>query len=173
LEQIQKMKMMIEMLIQKGAHDEREGPGRIDLNGLLEEELSLLNHNLFFKHQVVVKKNFVSPLPPLHAYYIDVSQGLLNVIRNAIEAMEESTPKELTVITQRQRHQVEVQIRDTGYGFSEEVRSNLFKPFFTTKGSDHFGLGLFISKRILAPYGASFRYDCGGGETTFRVDFPI
>jgi C4-dicarboxylate-specific signal transduction histidine kinase len=172
-EQIQKMKTMIEVLIQKGIHDDQDGPQRIDLNDLLEEELSLLKHNLFFKHQVVMRKDFATQLPPLHGYYIDFSQGLLNLIQNAIEAMEESPQKELTLTTERQGHQINVQIRDTGCGLSEEARPHLFSPFFTTKGENHFGLGLFISRRILAPYGASFRYDFQNGETTFWINLPI
>ncbi len=173
LEQIQKMKTMIEVLIQKGIHDDQDGPQRIDLNDLLEEELSLLKHNLFFKHQVVIKKSFASPLPPLHGYYIDFSQGLSNVIQNAIEAMEESPQKELTLTTERQGHQINVQIRDTGCGLSEKVRPHLFRPFFTTKGENHFGLGLFVARRILTPYGASFGYDFKSGETVFRINFPV
>jgi signal transduction histidine kinase len=173
LEQIQKMKTMIEDLIQKGVHDDEDGSQPINLNELLEEELSLLKHNLFFKHQVVMKKSFASQLPPLHGYYIDFSQGFSNVIQNAIEAMEESTQKELTLTTERQGQQIEVQIRDTGYGLSEEVRPDLFKPFFTTKGENHFGLGLFVARRILTPYGASFGYDFKSGETVFRINFPV
>ena len=173
LEQIQKMKTMIEVLIQKGIHDDQDGSQRINLNDLLEEELSLLKHNLFFKHQVVMRKDFASPLPLLHGYYVDFSQGLSNLIQNAIEAMEESPKKELTLTTERQGHQINVQIRDTGCGLSEEVRPQLFSPFFTTKGENHFGLGLFISRRVLAPYGASFRYDFQNGETTFWINLPI
>ena len=172
-EQVQKMKTMIETLIQKGIHDEQDGPQRINLNDLLEEELSLLKHNLFFKHQVVMKKDFASQLPSLHGYYVDFSQGLSNLIQNAIEAMEVSPRKELTLTTERQGHQINVQIRDTGCGLSEEVRPQLFRPFFTTKGENHFGLGLFISRRILEPYGVSFRYDFQNGKTTFWMNLPI
>ena len=173
LEQVQKMKTMIEGLIQKGIHDDQDGPQRIHLNEVLEEDLSLLKHNLFVKHQVVLKTDFASPLPPLHGYYVDFSQGLSNLIQNAIEAMEESSSKELTVTTDRQGHENRVRIGDTGCGLSEEVRSRLFKPFFTTKGENHLGLGLFISRRLLTPYGASFRYEVQSGETTFWIHFPV
>jgi signal transduction histidine kinase len=173
LEQVQKMKTVIEVLIQKGVHDDEDSPQRIDVNELLEEQIGLLKHNLFFKHQGVLKRNLASHLPPLHGYYVDFSHGLSNVIQNAIEAIEESPTKELTLTTEKQDDQIEVRIGDTGNGLSEEVRRNLFKPFFTTKGKNHPGLGLFISKRVLAPYGASFQYDDQGGETTFRINFPV
>jgi signal transduction histidine kinase len=172
-EQIQRMKTMVEVLVQKGIHDDQDGPQRIDLNDLLEEELSLQKHNLFVKHEIVVRKDFASELPSLHGYYVDFSQGLSNLIQNAVEAMEESPQKELTVTTESRGHQINVRIRDTGCGLSEEAQPHLFRPFFTTKGEKHFGLGLFISKRILATYGASFRYHFQNGETTFWVNLPV
>jgi two-component system NtrC family sensor kinase len=172
-DQIQKMKTMVEALVQKGIHDDQDGPQRIDLNDLLEEELSLQKHNLFVKHEIVVRKGFASELPPLHGYYIDFSQGLSSLIQNAVEAMEESPQKELTVTTESQGHQINVRIRDTGCGLSEEAQPHLFRPFFTTKGEKHFGLGLFISGKILATYGASFRYHFQNGETTFWVNLPV
>lgn len=172
LDQVQKMKSMIEVLLQKGAHDDEDEPQSIDLNELLEEELSILNHDLFVKHQVAIKKTFTSRLPPLRGYPIDFSQGLSNLIQNAIEAMELSAVKELTVVTEREDRQIGIQIRDTGCGLSEEIRPHLFKPFFTTKGSSHPGLGLFISSNILTRYGASFGTDFQRENTTFRVNFP-
>ena len=172
-EQIQKMKTMVEVMVQKGIHDDQDGPQRIGLNDLLEEELSLQKHNLFVKHEIVVRKDLASELPSLHGYYVDFSQGLSNLIQNAVEAMEESPQKELTVTTESQGHQINVRIRDTGCGLSEEAQPHLFRPFFTTKGEKHFGLGLFISKRILATYGASFRYHFQNGETTFWVNLPV
>jgi C4-dicarboxylate-specific signal transduction histidine kinase len=64
-------------------------------------------------------------------------------------------------------------IRDTGCGISEEIKPDLFKPFCTSKGGKHPGLGLFISRELLTPYGASFSYSSGAGETTFSVGFPM
>ena len=171
LEQMDKLKAMVEVLMQKGIHDDQEAPQPIHLNNLLEEELSLLHHNLFFKHQIKVVKSFSSPLPPLEGYYLDFSQGLSNLIQNAVEAMEETPTKELGVATFLRDDQIQVLIRDTGCGISEEVKPNLFKPFWTNKGGKHHGLGLFISRKILTPYGASFSFSSCEGETTFSVRF--
>ena len=159
--------------IEKGIHEDQEEPQRICLNDLLEEELALLTHNLFFKHQVKLKKAFSAQLPPLDGYYIDFSQSISNLIQNSIEAMEETDKKELSVGTDWEDHRIRVTIRDSGCGVPEEVRSNLFKPFFTTKGGNHFGLGLFVSRKILAPYGASFNYGSRDGETLFLVNIPL
>jgi len=173
LEQIDNFKTMVEGLIQKGVHEDQDTPQMIQLNDLLEEELSLLKHNLFFKHQVRSQKLFSDPLPPLKGYHVDFSQGFFNLIQNAIEAMENSSRKELTLITEKKDDQIKVVIKDTGCGFSADMKPNLFKPFFTNKGGKHQGLGLFISREILRPYGASFVYSSQQGETIFEVSFPL
>jgi two-component system NtrC family sensor kinase len=173
LEQIDRMKTMIEILNKKGARDDNLTPQDIYLNELLEEELSLLQHHLYFKHQVKVKKSLYPQLPPLKGIYNDFSEGLLSLVHNAIEAMKETPQKELTLMTQVEDHHVQLSIRDTGCGISEEIRPHLFQPFFTTKGEDHFGLGLFVSRELLTPYGASFNYTSREGETIFSINFPI
>jgi C4-dicarboxylate-specific signal transduction histidine kinase len=104
---------------------------------------------------------------------MDFSQGFFNLIQNAIEAMENSGRKELTLITEKKDDQIKVVIKDTGCGFSEDMKPNLFKPFFTTKGGKHPGLGLFVSREILSRYGASFVYSSQKGETLFEIRFPV
>jgi signal transduction histidine kinase len=173
LEQLDKMRVLVETLMEKGAHDDQEGTQPIHLNDLLEEDLALLHHNLFFKHHIKVVKSFSRPLPPLRGYYLDFSQGLANLIQNAVEAMEQTPAKELLVETLARDDQVQVIIRDTGCGIPEEVKPDLFKPFCTRKGGKHHGLGLFISRELLTPYGASFSYSSRVGETTFSVHFPV
>jgi signal transduction histidine kinase len=170
---IDQLKGMLEILIQKGSHDDHDSPQTIRLNDLLEEEISLLKNDLFFKHQVKVRKDFHSKLPDIKGYYIDFSEGLLHLIKNAIEAMEGTPKKELMVMTETRDGGVQVTIKDTGCGVSEEIRPHLFKPFFTTKGEKHYGLGLFLARKLLDPYGASFNYTSGDGETIFSVDFPL
>ena len=173
LEQLEKFNGLIKVLIEKGVHDELDTPQLIQLNDLLEGELSLLHHNLFFKHQIKVQKNLAPDLPYLQGYYVDFSQGLLNLIHNAVEAMEESSLKKLTLVTGKKGDQVQIVIKDTGCGISQKIRDHLFQPFFTSKGGKHRGLGLFISRELLARYGASFSFSSKKGETTFTVHFPI
>jgi len=157
--------------MQKGMHDEQDTPQMIHLNELLEEELAFLKHNLFFKHHIKVHKTFSATLPPLRGYYFHFSQGLLNVIQNAIEAMENSSIKELSLITETRNNQMRVIIKDTGCGILEEIKANLFKPFITNK-EKHDGLGLFLTQELLKPYGTSFHHSSQKGETIFEISFP-
>jgi signal transduction histidine kinase len=173
VEQVERMKGLIETLIQKSHHDELDVPQMIYLNDLLEEELSLRYHDLFFKHEIKVKKVFDSKLPSLKGYYSEFSEALAHLIQNGIEAMEKTPQKKLTVMTQTDGQSVQVMIRDTGEGISEEVRPHLFQPFFTTKDGKHFGLGLFMAKNLLASYESLIDFSSKKGETTFSVSFPL
>jgi two-component system, NtrC family, sensor kinase len=173
LRQVDKLKSIIEGLAVKAKHDEEDSPQVFNVNHLLEECLSLLHHNLFFKHNIKVKKVLSPRLPPLKGYYIDFHEGFLNLINNAIEAMEETPKRELTLVTKTDKSQVEVSIGDTGCGIGDQVKPYLFTPFFSTKGGKHNGLGLFIARELLTPYGASFSHTSGKGETIFSVTLPL
>ncbi len=173
IDQIDHFRSMIEILMSKALDDEEELPQKIHLNELLEEDLATEKHNLFFKHQVQVQKALSPTLPLLKGYRRDFSQGLWNLIQNAIEAMGESSRQELTIATNARGDSVEVMIKDTGCGVSEKMQPHLFQPFFTTKGGRHHGLGLYISRKLLTPYGAFFRYTSQKEETIFRIIFPI
>ncbi|MCX5909577.1 MAG: HAMP domain-containing sensor histidine kinase [Deltaproteobacteria bacterium] len=173
LDQMDKLRTMIVVLMQRGLRQEQEAPEAIHLNPLLEEELALLHHNLFFKHQVRVVKSLAVSLPKFRGHYSDISQGLANLIQNAIESMENTPAKELEIKTVSHREQVEVLIRDTGCGIAEDMRPHLFKPFSSNKGEKHYGLGLFLAGELFRPYGASFSYHSRKGETLFSVRFPL
>lgn len=173
LGQLDKLRTMIDGLMQIGIREEQEGPVPIHLNQLLEEELSLLYHNLFFKHHIRMIKSFTSLLPAVRGYYGDFSLALGNLLLNAVEAMEKTPSRELEIRTASGSSRVEVMIRDTGCGVAEDIRPNLFRPFCTSKGESHYGLGLFLARELLRPYGASVSFASKPGETIFTVIFPL
>jgi signal transduction histidine kinase len=172
LEQVDQFQVILDVLLQKTVHDEQSENQMISLNDLLEEELAILHHHLFFKHHVRVHKTFAASLPLLKGSYLNFSQGFFAFIENAVEAMTESEHKELTIATEIQANRIRVQIKDTGCGIPKDVQENLFKPFFTTKAGIHHGLGLYVARELMTPYGALFDWSSGGGETVFAVSFP-
>jgi C4-dicarboxylate-specific signal transduction histidine kinase len=172
LGQIDQFRGLIEGLMGKSVQDEQAGLEPIRINDLLEESLVLLYHNLFFKHQVKVVKKLSPTLPSLRVRYSDLSQGLWNILQNAVEAMEKSPTKELTLTTSTDDNQIRIDIQDTGCGISETIKDALFQPFITTKTGKHPGLGLFIAQQLLRPYGASFAFSSREGETILAVYLP-
>jgi two-component system sensor kinase FixL len=101
---------------------------------------------------------------------IQVQQVILNLIRNAIEAMQETTVKELTIATApRDGGMVEISVTDTGPGIAPEIASQLFQPFVTTKPHG-MGVGLSISRTIIEAHGGRLWVEPNpGGGTIFRM----
>jgi two-component system sensor kinase FixL len=100
---------------------------------------------------------------------VQVQQVLFNLLRNAIEAMQEWPRRELAVVTSHvQGGLVEISVADTGPGLPDEVRQKLFQPFVTTKATG-MGVGLSVCRTIVeAHQGRLWAEDNPGGGTVFR-----
>ena len=100
---------------------------------------------------------------------IQIEQVLVNLIRNAIEAMANSERRQLSIaslLTEDER--VEISIADTGSGLPVDIRGRLFEPFVTTKTSG-MGVGLWICRFIIEAHGGKLQTtDNPGGGTVFR-----
>jgi two-component system, LuxR family, sensor kinase FixL len=112
-------------------------------------------------------------VPPAIIDKVQIQQVLFNLMRNAIEAMAASEPRELTVAArQRDSGWIEISVADTGPGLAPHVRRNLFQPFVTTKASG-MGVGLSICRSIVEAHGGSLRAeDRPGGGTIFHFTVP-
>jgi len=100
---------------------------------------------------------------------VQIQQVLLNLIRNAFEAMSASSRRIVTVsAVMAESGGVEISVADTGRGLTQDVRANLFEPFVTTKSSG-MGIGLSISRSIVESHGGMLRADDNPeGGTVFR-----
>ena len=112
---------------------------------------------------------FDTRVSPVLVEKVQIQQVLLNLIRNAIEAMQGCPRKELVVETVLSDHgMVEVRVADTGSGLAEEIAPRLFQPFVTTKPAG-MGVGLSISKRIIEAHGGEMWAEPNpGGGTLFH-----
>ncbi|MFQ5803191.1 MAG: sensor histidine kinase, partial [Candidatus Methylomirabilales bacterium] len=151
-----------------------------DLNALVEKTLGLVRHELALG-EIRVAQDFADGLPSIICDPDRIQQVLMNVIINAIQAMEGGGT--LTVKTGvREGKRVEITVRDTGPGILQEVRPRIFDPFFTTK-KDGTGLGLSISYGIVQDHGGGIEVEsvtgrereAGGGPpgTTVKILLPI
>ncbi len=103
---------------------------------------------------------------------VQVQQVLVNLIRNAIEAMEDTERRELGIGTQLDDGMLAVRVDDTGSGISEDIAQRLFQPFATTKATG-MGVGLSISRTIIEAHGGQIEaLPRPGGGTTFRFTLP-
>ena len=118
---------------------------------------------------VRVRYHFDPSVEMVLADKVQVQQVLLNLVRNAGEAMADSDRRELTISTEAaEDDMVMVSVQDTGCGVSEDVVQQLFQPFFTTKRHG-MGVGLSISRTIIEAHGGRIWIEPNPeGGTVFR-----
>ncbi|HEX7344092.1 MAG TPA: ATP-binding protein, partial [bacterium] len=135
----------------------------LNLNEIILEELSFLDADLFFKHNVAKELDLAPDLPRVLGVYGDFSHAILNILINSIEAMSESPVHRIAIRTRHEDSQIRIEIEDSGTGISSEDLNRIFLPFFSTKNRDRkegipsgAGLGLSIARKVLEPYHVRF-----------------
>ncbi|MFZ0431412.1 MAG: ATP-binding protein, partial [Candidatus Acidiferrales bacterium] len=144
---------------------------QLDLNSVLEETLTLVQHP-FKSAQVNVIKNYTQELPPVLGSMTRLQQVFLNLFMNARDAMPGGGM--LEVRTWARNGSVEVEVTDTGSGISPEHLHRIFDPFFTTKATGRgTGLGLSVSYGIIKEHAGKVDVRSTPGKgTSFRLEFP-
>jgi PAS domain S-box-containing protein len=176
------MKDIVANLLQKSRNEREAQPQYLIMEDIIRTELAFLEANLFFKHDVKKVVELAPDSPPVYGVYIDFSQVIGNFLRNSIDAMHKSAERMLTVRTHSKDRHVTIVVSDTGCGMNDDVKANLFKPFFTTKPKMHeaapgeptgTGLGMATSRKTLARYGADIQVESEVGKgTTITVTIP-
>jgi len=139
---------------------------------IFESTLRLMEEE-FRAKQVGVRRDFDPRAPQIEADGERLKQVILNLARNAIEAMARSPKKELGVGVQARDGVVELSIEDTGSGMDERALERLFTPFFTTKANGT-GLGLAIVHRIVQDHGWKISVDSRPDRgTRFTLACPL
>jgi two-component system NtrC family sensor kinase len=146
----------------------------IDLNRVLEDTLSLVaKQALFFN--IAVDRRLDPELPAVMADRAQFQQVFMNILMNAVQAMDERGV--ITLVSRRNAAGkcVEVSLSDTGHGIPPEQINRIFDPFFTTKASGRgTGLGLSIAYGIVTTHGGtiSVRSELGKGSV-FTIRMPV
>ena len=142
-----------------------------DVNRVVEDAIALgmVGHAAL---NIKVHRKLARNLAPLLIDKVQIQQVLVNLMRNAAEAMAETPRRELTISTEAiEDMAVEISVCDTGPGIPDDVAQRLFQPFVTTK-SGGMGIGLAISQSIVEAHGGqlAMRPNDGGGTIfTFRL----
>jgi len=150
--------------------------GNTNINLLINELISVFQSSLFQSNQVMETLKLDDSIPAIQCDRNGLKQVLINLIKNAAEAMSEGGILEIEthdLINMNGQQYVQVIISDTGPGMSEEILAKLFTPVKTTKGENHSGLGLSISKNIVDKLGGTIScHNRGNGGVKFIILLP-
>ena len=142
----------------------------VSLNDILLDTLTLLGPEIE-NREVTLSQHFAEDLPNAPLDEVQVKQALVNLIKNAIQAMTQGGALTLTTIAETDG--VWVYVADTGGGIPQEKINRIFQPYFTTK-KEGSGLGLMIVQRIVREHGGRIELESNTGQgTTFRLWFPL
>lgn len=155
----------------------RTGGGRreiVDVKALIEATVSLAKIEIT-QNAIDVRLRLAANLPPVVVDRVQIEQVLINLLRNAIDALLSSGASRRTIViaAEAAKAAVEITLCDSGPGIADEVRSRMFEPFVTTKPNG-MGLGLAISRSIVEAQGGHLRLvTTGEAGTGFAFDLPI
>jgi signal transduction histidine kinase len=127
---------------------------RLSINDVIREVMQLMCGDAA-THHIRITLDLAADLPPVHGDRIQLRQVLLNVVRNAFEAMylvADRTPTLVVHTAAKPTGVITVTVQDCGRGIDEASMARLFHPFFTTKAGG-MGLGLALSRSIIAAHG--------------------
>ena len=110
----------------------------------------------------------------LRGKQVQISQVLINLLNNAIDAVKDLPEKCIKVLIEQEGGVLLIKVMDSGSGIPREVKANMMNPFFTTKApSKGTGLGLTISKSLIEKNGGRIFYDEASLSTTFVIEMPL
>ena len=143
----------------------------VDVNGIIEEMLTLLKGEAT-RASIAMCTDLSADLPKIMVDRVQLQQVFMNLMLNAIEAMNDSGG-ELTVHSELQDGQLQFSVSDTGVGLPTEKTDQIFSAFFTTKPQGS-GMGLAISRSIVESHGGRLWASANsGGGATFHFTLPL
>jgi signal transduction histidine kinase len=142
-----------------------------DVAPMIADAVSLLGH---LGDRVQIQTEIKADLPPVLVDRIQIQQVLVNLARNAIEAMANAERRDLAVgAILHDPKLVRISVSDTGAGMTPEVAKQLFKPFVSTK-PEGMGVGLSICRAIILEHGGRIWSEPNAGRgTTFHFTMPV
>ncbi len=171
LSEIQRLSEMLRnMLSFSKPEEEKRRPIKIDE---LIEGILLMMEKQMRESNIQVETSFDPDIPEIMASTNQMRQVMLNLIKNAKEAMPKGG--NLFIRTGKEDNRVLIHIQDTGMGIPEEIRDKIFEAFFTTKQKvKGVGLGLSVCYGIIKDHGGEIKVESEEGKgTTFVINLPI
>jgi two-component system NtrC family sensor kinase len=141
-----------------------------NLHEAIDEALNIAKYYKRTKSKSI-ETDYATGLPPIRAARDQLVQLFLNLALNAIDATDKNG--RIRLCTKQSDGHIEASVTDNGHGIRAEDRAKVFQPYYTTKDNGT-GLGLFVSRKIVADLGGSIDFQSTPGQgTTFLVRLPL
>lgn len=157
-------------LVQKGGPNE---PDRVPVGEILQDAERLL-HGELVSHRVGLDSSIPLSLPAVLVGRVELQQVLLNLILNAVDAMNTETVqhRKISISAAAEGRRVRISVRDHGPGIADDAMANIFRPFYTTKAQG-LGMGLAICRSLIESYDGTLRAENHPeGGAVFHIDLP-
>jgi signal transduction histidine kinase len=186
-EEIDRVALIIRQLTDLTAEKDRVRQ-TVDVNSLLRDLATIIEKSFSTGNRILFHLDLDPSLPGLVTDRNGLKQVLINLLKNAIEAMKQGgnlfvrtkhlVSKDLAELAGKQEgkaeQHIEISVRDDGPGIPEAVRQRLFEPYVTTKGEGHSGLGLSVVYSIVKDLGGAIQCESAEGKgTAFIIRFPL
>jgi PAS domain S-box-containing protein len=179
LEGVERVRKIV-MAMREFSHPSEKEKKLADINHGIETTIAISRNE--WKYSAELETNLDPRLPPVLCQIDEINQVILNMIINAVQAIQEKNPPEtgekgkITISTCEINDHIHIKIRDTGCGIPDEIRQRIFDPFFTTKGvGKGTGQGLSLAHQIIVQKhkGKIYVDSIAGEGTTFTIELPV
>jgi two-component system nitrogen regulation sensor histidine kinase GlnL len=153
-------------------------PAPLNIHEVLERVRSLILAE--YPQGIAIRRDYDTSLPPLKGDKEQMIQIVLNVVRNAAQALNRNgqitlrtrVVRQVTLARRRYRHALQLEINDTGPGIPDHMRERIFYPLVSGRDGGT-GLGLTLAQTFITQHGGTITFDSQPGNTTFKLLLPI
>jgi C4-dicarboxylate-specific signal transduction histidine kinase len=137
-----------------------------DISLVIDRVVRLLDYRIK-EHQTTITRRIAESIPKVRIRVSEIQQVFLNIIANALDAVENTDRKKIQITIKPSNGHVSISVKDTGCGMTPDQLRQIFDPFFSTKGRKQgTGLGLAISHNIIKEHGGKITCKSNVGKGT-------
>jgi len=146
----------------------------VNINTIVTDLIAIYKASLFATHNITSTLKLDDKLKPFRLDKNSIKQIITNLLKNSVEAIK--SDGEITITTGtiniNGNNYIELKLEDNGPGIPTEIMKNIYNPVTSTKGQEHSGLGLSITKNLVDRTGGSISCRTNKNGTVFSVQFP-
>ena len=138
----------------------------VDLVQIVKNTLLLFEQEFLTKRVNIVFNNSQEVI--INADKQQIEQVLINLLSNSLNALFNTTSPEISITISQENNRIHLSVSDNGIGVSDEIKDNIFVPYFTTR-KDGSGIGLTLSKSIMEAHNGKILFNSKENKTNFKL----